>query len=191
MGNNDYENARQMNLAAGECLKKRDFRGALENFSRALELLPADELVAKARLHSNMGHVQVNLQRYDDALSSFRNAGKIFRELGDKIGQGEQFGNIGSVHRDMEKWAASLDSYFRALEVFQEVGHRAGIADQYSNLGYAHSRQGTLRNALQFFEKARAIYAELGEEKKSQLCDQNLRALKSYVKERDSLNEGS
>ena len=191
MGNSDYETARQMNPAAGACLKKGDFRGALENFSRALELLPADELEAKARLHSNIGHVQVNLQRYDDALSSFRNAGKIFRQLGDKIGQGEQFGNIGSVHRDMEKWAASLDSYFRALEVFQEVGHRAGIADQYSNLGYAHSRQGTLRNALQFFEKARAIYAELGEEKKSQLCDQNLRALKSYLKERDSLNEGS
>ncbi len=190
MGNSDYENAKQMNLAAGACLKKRDFGGALENFSKALELLPPGELEAKARLHSNMGHVQVSLQRYEDALSSFRDAAKIFRQLGDKIGQGEQFGNIGSVHRDMEKWDASLDSYFRGLEIFQEVGHRAGIADQYSNIGYAHSRQGNLRNALQFFEKAKALYDELGEEKKSQLCDQNLQALRSYVKEGDSPNEG-
>ena len=122
MGNSDYENARQMNLAAGACLKKGDFRGALENFSRALELLPADELEAKARLHSNIGHVQVNLQRYDDALSSFRNAGKIFRQLGDKIGQGEQFGNIGSIgtwKSGPPRWTAILGPWrsFRKLVI--------------------------------------------------------------------------
>lgn len=183
MGNSDYENANQMNLAAGECLKKRDFGGALENFAKALEFLPAGELEAKARLHSNMGHVQVNLQRYEDALSSFRNAAEIFGELGDKIGRGEQFGNIGSVYRDMEKWGASLESYGKALEAFQEVSHRGGVADQYSNIAYAYSRQGELKNAWQFFEKAKALYDELGEEKKSQLCDQNLQALKPYVRE--------
>jgi tetratricopeptide (TPR) repeat protein len=183
MGNSDYENARQMNLAAGECLKKGDFGGALENFSKALEFLPGDELEAKARLHSNMGHAQVRLQRHDDALSSFRNAAEIFERLGDNIGRGEQLGNIGSVYRDIEKWDASLDIYFKALETFKEVDHMGGVADQYSNIGYAYSRKGELKNAFQFFGKAKALYDELGEERKSQLCDQNIQALKPYVKE--------
>ena len=183
MGNSDYENVKQMNLAAGECLKKGDFGGALENFSKALEFLPEDNLEAKARLYSNMGHAQVGLQRHDDALSSFRNAAEIFEQLGDNIGRGEQLGNIGSVYRDIEKWGASLDSYFKALEVFKEADHRGGVADQYSNIGYAYSRQGELKNAFQSFEKAKTLYDELGEERKSHLCDQNIQALKPYVKE--------
>ena len=191
MGNSDYENAKQMNLAAGECLKKSDFVGALENFSKALEFLPEGELEAKARLYSNMGHAQVGLRRYIDALPSFRNAAEIFEQLGDKIGRAEQLGNIGSVYRDIEKWGASLDSYFKALEAFKEVDHKGGVADQYSNIGYAYSRQGEIKKALQFFEKAKALYDELGEERKSQLCDQNIQTLKPYMKEQDSLNEGS
>jgi len=103
--------------------------------------------------------------------------------LGDNIGRGEQLGNIGSVYRDIEKWDASLDSYFKALETFEEVDHKIGIADQYSNIGYAYSRQGELKNAFQFFGKAKALYEKLGEERKSQLCDQNIQALKPYVKE--------
>jgi len=81
MGNSDYENAKQMNLAAVECLKKGDLGCALENFSKALECLPEGELEAKARLHSNMGHAQVRLQRYDNALSSFTNAADFLAAL--------------------------------------------------------------------------------------------------------------
>ena len=126
MGNSDYENAKQMNLAASECLKKGDFGGALENFSKALGFLSENDLGAKARLYSNMGHAQVSLQRYDDALSSFRNAEEIFKQLGDNIRRGEQLGNIGSVYRDIEKWDAALEIYFKALEIFKEADHREG-----------------------------------------------------------------
>lgn len=183
MENSNYENAKQMNLAANECLKKGDFGGALENFSKALEFVPEDNLEAKARLHSNMGHAQVGLRHYDDALSSFRNAAEIFKQLGNKVGQGEQLGNIGSVFRDIEKWDASLDVYFKALEIFKEVNHREGVADQYSNIGYAHSRKGEFEKAFQFFGMAKALYVELGEERKSQLCGQNMQALKPHMKE--------
>jgi tetratricopeptide (TPR) repeat protein len=183
MGNDDYENAKKMNLAGSECMKKGDLGGALENFSKALKLVPEENLEAKARLHSNMGHAQVGLQRYDDALHSFRNAAEIFDQLGDNIGRGEQFGNIGSVYRDNEKWEAALDVYFQALEIFKEVNHIKGVADQYSNIGYAYSRQSEPKKAFQFFGKAKKLYDELGEEAKSQLCDQNIQALKPHVKE--------
>ena len=181
MGNSNYENAKQMNLAANECLKKGDFGGALENFSKALKLLPEDNLEAKARLQSNMGHAQVALQRHEDALTSFRNAEQIFTRLGDNIARGEQLGNIGSVYRDIEKWDTALEVYFKALEIFREADHRMGVADQYSNIGYAYSRQRKFVDAFQFFGKAKALYDELGEEGKSKLCDQNIKALKPHV----------
>ena len=189
MESSDFDQARQMNLAAGECLKKGDFGGALENFSKALALLPEGEPEAKARLHSNMGHAQVSLQRYEDALSAFKNAAAIFARLGDHNGRGEQLGNIGSVYRDMEKWDLSLDSYFKALEAFQGAGNRGGVADQHSNIAYAYSRKGDLRQALHLFKKAKTLYDTLGEERKSRLCEQNLQALEPHVKGQDSLHE--
>ena len=181
MGQNDYERVTQMNRAGGECLANGDFEGALKNFSKALELLPEDQLESKARLHNNKGHIQVQIKRYDDALSSFRKASEIYDKLGDQIGLGEQLGNIGSVYRDIEEWDAALESYSKGLAVFRGADHKRGIADQYCNIGYAHSRQGGLESAFQFFQKAKALYDEVGEERKSQLCDQNIRALKPYV----------
>jgi tetratricopeptide (TPR) repeat protein len=181
MGQSDYERARQICHIGGECLEKGDFDGALENFSKALELLPEDQVESKARLHNNKGHIQVQLKRYDDALSSFGKAAEIYDTLADQIGLGEQFGNIGSVHRDREEWDAALDSYSKSLAVFKEADHKRGVADQYSNIAYAHSRQARLESAFQFFQKAKALYDEVGEKMKSQLCDQNMQALKPYV----------
>jgi len=181
MGQNDDERASQMNRVGGECLEKGDFDGALENFSKALELLPEDQVESKARLYNNTGHIQVQLKRYDDALSSFRRAAELYDKLGDRIGLGEQFGNIGSVYREMEEWSAALESYSKGLAVFEEVDHKRGVADQYSNIAYVHSRQGRLESAFQFFQKAMALYDEVGEERKSQLCDQNIQVLKPYV----------
>ena len=181
MGQNDYERANQMNRAGWECLEKGDFHGALENFSGALELLPDDQAESKARLHNNRGHIQVQLKRYDDALSSFGKAAEIYDSLGDPIGLGDQLGNIGSVHRDKEEWDAALEHYSKSLAVFEKAGHTRGVADQYSNIAYAHSRQARFKSAFEFFRKAKALYDEVGERMKSQLCDQNMRALTPYI----------
>jgi tetratricopeptide (TPR) repeat protein len=181
MGQSDFESARLMNRAGGECLARGDLEGALGNFSKALELLPEDQVEARARLHNNQGHIQVRLKRYDDALSSFEKAAEIYRQLGDHILLGEQLGNIGSVYRDREEWDAALENYSKGLALFEQVDHKRGVADQCSNIGYAHSRQGGIEAAFQFFQKAKALYDAIGEEKKSQLCDQNLQALKPFL----------
>lgn len=182
MKHNSYDSVEQMNLAAGRCLQIEDYNGALENFNKALELLPKGFHEARAQLYSNRGHALVSLQRYQDALSSFIKAAENFKQAENNIGLGEQLGNIGSVYRDIEKWDDSLDIYFKALQVFMEVGHKAGIADQYSNIGYSYSRKGEFKDAFRFFGDAKALYDELGNIEKAQLCDQNLNVIKLYKK---------
>ncbi len=180
MEQNGYDRAMQMNVAAREYMQKGDLQSALENLVAALQLLPED-VDSKARLHNNKGHIEVRLKAYDDALSSFQKAARIYDKLGEQILLGEQFGNIGSVYRDMEQWDAALENYSKSLAVFEEAGHHTGIADQYSNIGYAHFRQGRLESALQFLQAAKGLYDGIGEEKKAQLCDQNIEALKSFL----------
>jgi len=186
MRKSGYEAAKEMNLAANRCLQAEDYHGALEYFSQALESLPGDMVEAKARLHSNKGHTLVSLQKYEEALTSFKNAAEIFQQLGDKIGLGEQIGNIGSVHRDMEEWSDSLHAYFKSLAVFKDIGHREGIADQCSNIGYSYFRQGNLKKAFQFFGEAKVLYEELEKSSKVELCNQNLEAIKPFLKEMGS-----
>jgi tetratricopeptide (TPR) repeat protein len=182
MEQNDFESAREMNRAGGECLQKDDHEGALRNFSKALELLPENQSESRARLYNNIGHAQVRLKKYDEALSSFRNAGQIFEKMGDTLGLGEQFANIGSVHRDLEAWGASLENYFKALGIFEEAQHKGGMADQFSNIAYAYTGQGDLERAYPFFQKAKGLYDEMGEGTKSRLCDQNMQAIKPHLR---------
>ncbi len=178
MGQDCYESARIKSLEAAECLEKGDYECALNCFVAAVELLPEDGQLARARLCSNIGHVLVRLQRYEEAVTSFGGALEIFVQSGDLVCSAEQLGNIGSVHRDTENWTASLDKYREALTIFEELGHKAGIADQCSNIGYVRSRQGEVEEALRHFKKARDLYLELGEDRKLDLCEKNLQALK-------------
>lgn len=181
MGQYDCDRARQMNRAGMEYLEKGDLEGALDNFSKALELLPEDQLESKARLHNNNGHILVRLKRYDHALSSFRKAAELYDKLDHQISLGEQLGNIGSVYRDMEEWAAALQNYSQSLAVFKKVDHKRGVADQCSNIGYAHFRQGELESAVYFFQKAKSLYDDVGEETKARLCDRNIQSIKPYI----------
>lgn len=177
-----YENARKKSLEAFECLESGDYERALASFGAIVELLPEDGHLAKAQLFSNIGHVLVRLQRYEEAATSFGKALEIFLQRGDRLRSGEQLGNIGSVYRDMENWAASLENYHKALTVFEELEYKTGIADQSSNIGYVFSRQGSINYAVQYFGKAKELYVALGEDGKVRLCEQNMQMLESHEK---------
>ncbi|MDD2336729.1 MAG: tetratricopeptide repeat protein [Geobacteraceae bacterium] len=184
MGPDSYESARIKSCEAAECLENGDYEGALASFAAAVELLPEDGHLAKARLCSNIGHILVRLQQYEEAANSFGKALALFLQSGDRVRSAEQIGNIGSVYRDTENWAASLDNYRKALTIFEEVEYKAGIADQSSNIGYVCSRQGAIKDAVQYFGKAKDLYLELGEDRKVGLCEQNLQQLEALTKNR-------
>lgn len=178
---NQYKYAEEMNFAAGNCLQKGDYFGALEFFSKALESLPENFREARAQVYCNVGHTLVTLQNFEDALTSFANSAELFQQMGRKIETGEQFGNIGSVYRDIEEWDKSLDVYFKALDFFKDVGYERGVADQYSNIAYSYSKKGEPKNAYYFFVEAKVLYDKLGNIEKAQLCEQNLQAIKACL----------
>ncbi len=169
-----HEEIRLLYQQAGGCLEKGDFAGALTRLQRAMELVPRSALTARAIMLNNIGHAQVSLNRYQDALCSFQGAADLYREAGNAIGAGEQMGNVGSVFRDQEKWEDSIDAYAEALAIFREASHERGVADQYSNLAYSYARKGDAEKAQRHFESAKNLYDLLGDTEKSQLCETNL-----------------
>lgn len=73
---------------------------SLEAIIRLLQ--EARNRTSQARAFNNMGFLNTQLKRFDEALSCFQNAYDLFDVLGDKFGKALQLGNIGSVYRDLD-----------------------------------------------------------------------------------------
>jgi tetratricopeptide (TPR) repeat protein len=166
------------NESGRQCIEKGDLSGACEAFTRALEMLQQSPHAQRQAIFlNNLGHVLVGLDRRDEALERFQEAGRLCESLGDRTGLAWQLGNVGSVYRDKEEHEAALESYRKALTIFEEQEDRIGIADQYSNIGYIHARKREREIALEWFQKSKALYESLGEERKASLAEQNIQIL--------------
>ena len=129
------------NETARQCIETGDLQGACDAFTQGLDLLDrSPHPKRRAIFLNNLGHVLVGLDRRDEALERFLEAGRLCESLGDPTGQAWQLGNVGSVYRDKEEHEAALESYRKALAIFEEQKESIGIADQYSNIAYIHAR---------------------------------------------------
>ena len=172
----------RLNKLGRACIEKEDLEGALEEFSRALELLPEESLLeVRARLLNNVGLVQARIGKLDDAIATFHNTASIYEELDDPISEAWQMANVGSACRDKEDHEEALKSYNVALDIFTQHAQPMGIADQACNIGYIHAMKHDPHSALEWFEKALTIYQEKGEERKAELTEKNIERLRSAL----------
>lgn len=163
-----------------QCIEKGDLQGACGAFSRGLELLDqSPHPKRRAIFLNNLGHILVGLDRRDEALERFQEAGRLCESLGDRNGLAWQLGNVGSVYRDKGEHQAALESYSKALAIFEKQDESLGMADQYSNIGYIHAIKRERETSLEWFQKAKALYESLGEERKASLAEQNIQILTS------------
>jgi len=180
------EQLERWNMEGRECFEQGDLEGALDRFSRALELsaLGRGDSLGRAGVLNNMGMVQVRLGRFQDARASFRMAAVAYRETGDPVSAAWQMGNAGSACRDMQAFEEALKLYHEALAVFSGLGPAMGVADQSGNIGYIHAMQGDPHGALAWFEKALEIYLQEGEERKADMTRKNMETLRCAVGDR-------
>jgi len=165
-----------------EHTNKKTYDEALSNFQAALDLIPEQEVQARAMVLANIGLASVQLEKYEEASKAFSRSAELFKESGDILSLAEQLGNIGSVYRDIGDMDEALSYYFKALEFFEQENRIEGISFQYSNIGYAYSRKGKVIEAQDYFEKAAKLFDELGDKRKADMCRQNIKSLENHRK---------
>ena len=131
----------------------------------------------QAIIYNNLGHLNVQMHRFDDALNHFQNACQIFDSLEDKHGKAEQLGNMGSVYRDKFESKKALELYFDAISIFEEIGDKLGFANQSANIGYIYAVDKKAEEALEWFKKALPLYEELRATKLADRTRQNIENL--------------
>ncbi len=115
----------------------------------------------KAKITTELGMISYNLGELDRALECFKNALKLYEEIGSKEGIATDYVIIGNVYRIRGELDTALQYYEKALKLYEEIGSKAGIAADYVNIGNVHLIKGELDTALQYFEKALKLYEEL------------------------------
>jgi tetratricopeptide (TPR) repeat protein len=132
------------------------FREVRELCTKTLELGPdPDTFVHLARAKRVLGEV-------DEAMRLYRDALKIYEEVGDRAGLAVTLNNIGEVYRNTGQPDQALEYYHQVLPISEEVGDRGGIAQTLNNIGGVYSNIGQPDQALEYFNQALPILQEVG-----------------------------
>ena len=86
----------------------------------------------------------------------------IRMELGDRQGEGANYGNLGGVFCSLGEYKKAKEYHEKALAITIETGDRRGQGAVYGNLGSVFLSLGEYEKAKEYYEKALPISMEIG-----------------------------
>ncbi len=152
----DASRARSLRAAANVRLYRRDYKGALELYQRAIaqfDALGAD-LEAAITRSSAIGSVS-HLGRHREALEFARDARAVFTRLEDRLHLGRLEVNVGHIHARRDDFTRALERYRAAYEQLRQVGQPADVAITLRNIAVCHQDLNDFPNALAAYVEAR------------------------------------
>ncbi|MEU3188782.1 tetratricopeptide repeat protein [Streptomyces sp. NPDC006923] len=109
----------------------------------------------------NIGDLDAQTGRTQDALARYRAALDAGRAANDFYATGRAMESVGGAYQDLEEWQRAADWYGRALAQRQSRGERADEARLYGRLGTVHTYAGRYGEALRNWRAAVAGYRRL------------------------------
>ena len=109
-----------------------------------------------------LGHAQLRLRHYEEALSCYRLALNTRREIGDRRGEGAALNNLGCTYEGAGQYPEAARCYEQALAIHRGIGNRYGEAIALSNLGEAYHHLGRLPAAFDCYARSLSIIRETG-----------------------------
>src|SRR5262249_13644082 len=91
------------------------------------------------------------------AIAVYEQSLAIFRELGDRHGEGQTLGNLGDVYRLQGRWAEATAAYEQSLAIFRELGDRRREEATLNNLETLYQAQREKTEVRGFFVTLRRI----------------------------------
>jgi CHAT domain-containing protein/tetratricopeptide (TPR) repeat protein len=132
---------------------------AERNYLLALELSERrNDPSHQAQLHNNLGQVQAELGREDEARASYQKALVLYRTQGMLDGEAITLDNLGHLADDPEQAA---DYHGQAVSLLEKVGNRQSLATALLNLGGAQADMGDKAAAIKTLTRSVNLLDEL------------------------------
>jgi len=105
-----------------------------------------------------LGKVYRIHQRYQDALTHYKNAEKAFKLARNNEGLSKIYHNIGNVYIFLKRFKEAKKFHFKALEKAEQEKKLDSIASSHLNIGSMFYQNGEVDEALSHLEKARKLF---------------------------------
>ncbi len=127
-----------------------------------------DARKAEADRLLQQGVEQFQTSQFEAALQSWQQALTIYREIKDRLGEGNALGNLGVAYDDLGDYAKAIEYQQQRLAIARELKDRMGEEQSLGNLGNAYYSLGDYAKAIEYEQQSLAITREikdrLGEE---------------------------
>ena len=108
-----------------------------------------------------LGKVYRIHQRYQDALTHYKNAEEAFKLAKNNEGLSKIYHNIGNVYIFLKRLKEAKKFHFKALETAEQEEKLESIASSHLNIGSMFYQNGEVDEALSHLKKARKIFEEI------------------------------
>jgi len=121
----------------------------------------AQERKSEADRLNERGIQQCQNDKCEPSLELFKQALKIYREIGNRQGESYALGNLGSVYQALGKYDKAIE--YEQLAIAGEIKDRNGKMHGLHNLGVAYRSLDRDREAMTSFQQALTIAREIGD----------------------------
>jgi tetratricopeptide (TPR) repeat protein len=112
---------------------------------------------------NNFGNALQQARRFDEAITAHQQAGALFREVGDRHGEGQAWNNLGVALAEVRRFDEAITAHGRTGYIYRELGDLHGEATVWNNLGLALRQVWRFDEAITAHQRAGDIYRELGD----------------------------
>lgn len=118
---------------------------------------------AQAVAHRSLARAYIRLRRMEQAQAELRQAGELYRQVGDLTGQSRVELDLSLMWERQGGPAQALEHARRGLGILQAAGDAHGVARARNAVGWCHARLGEHAAALEHCRAALAGLEELGD----------------------------
>ena len=98
--------------------------------------------IKKADQLLQQGIQQFKTSQFKAALQSWEQALKLYRQIGNRLGEAQSLGNLGLAYDALGQYEKAISFHQQSLDIERQIGNRLGEAQSLGNLGLAYDALG-------------------------------------------------
>ncbi|HNP96023.1 MAG TPA: tetratricopeptide repeat protein [Cyclobacteriaceae bacterium] len=152
------------NQYAGESFMRLHIRdSAIKYLNRALTISVEHNLREfEAGVFNSLANVDLNENRYENALKNFIRSANIYDSLDNKAGLAKALSNIGNIEYRLGHLDKAVDYARQSKDLSLSSDHTSGVGYAHKLIGWIYRKKGMLDEALSQYDSALIIYKRLG-----------------------------
>ncbi|HEV2244590.1 MAG TPA: BTAD domain-containing putative transcriptional regulator, partial [Streptosporangiaceae bacterium] len=118
---------------------------------------------AEATALNQIGNVDWQQGRIQQASDHYRQAMALYRAAGDRAGEARVLANLGLAVMELGRYAQAARHQQEAVAMYRDIGDRFGEARALGSLGWARQLQGRYQDAAGYYQQSLDLSREIGD----------------------------